>query len=68
MAAPRKYSEELKERATRLALDARRDPASKVERATLPTSGKILSEITGGAMGGPEHDRAYPERVKATIY
>ncbi len=30
MAALRKYSEELKERATRLALDARRDPASKV--------------------------------------
>jgi len=30
MAAPRKYSEELKERATRLALDARRDPVSKV--------------------------------------
>ncbi len=30
MAAPRKYSEELKDRATRLALDARRDPASKV--------------------------------------
>ena len=30
MAAPRKYSEELKERATRLASDARRDPASKV--------------------------------------
>jgi transposase-like protein len=29
-AAPRKYSEELKERATQLALDARRDPASKV--------------------------------------
>lgn len=30
MAAPRKYSEELKERATRLALDARPDPSSKV--------------------------------------
>jgi len=30
MAALRKYSEELKERATRLALDARRDPTSKV--------------------------------------
>lgn len=30
MAAPRKYSEELKERATRLALHARQDPASKV--------------------------------------
>lgn len=29
MAAPRKYSDELKSRATRLALDARRDPATK---------------------------------------
>lgn len=30
MAALRKYSEELKERGTRMALEARRDPASKV--------------------------------------
>ncbi len=44
------------------------DEATKVERATLPTSGKILAEITQGKMGGPEHDRQYPERVKATIY
>ena len=29
MAAPRKYSEELKERATRMAVEARRDPASR---------------------------------------
>ena len=28
MAAPRKYPEELRERATRLAVEARRDPAS----------------------------------------
>lgn len=28
MAAPRKYSEELKERATRMAMDARKDPAT----------------------------------------
>jgi len=44
------------------------DPASQVERATLPTSGKILAEISGGKVGGDEHDRAYPERLKATIY
>ena len=44
------------------------DPASRVERSSLPTSGAILAEITGGRMGGPEHDRAYPERLKATIY
>jgi uncharacterized protein len=44
------------------------DPATKVDRSSLPTSGAILAEITDGKMGGPEHDRAYPERVKATIY
>jgi PPOX class probable FMN-dependent enzyme len=44
------------------------DPATKVDRSTLPTSGAILAEITAGKMGGPEHDRSYPERVKATIY
>ena len=44
------------------------DPATQVERSTLPTSGKILAEITEGKLGGDEHDRAYPERVKATIY
>lgn len=30
MAAPRKYPDELRERATRLAVEARRDPASSV--------------------------------------
>jgi PPOX class probable FMN-dependent enzyme len=44
------------------------DEATKVERATLPTPGRILAEITDGKMGGPEHDKAYPERLKATIY
>jgi PPOX class probable FMN-dependent enzyme len=44
------------------------DPATQVERSSLPTSGKILAEITDGKLGGDEHDRAYPERVKATIY
>ena len=44
------------------------DPSIQVERATLPTAGKILAEITGGKMGGDEHDRLAPERMKATIY
>ena len=44
------------------------DPATQVDRKTLPTSGKILAEITDGKLGGDEHDRTYPERVKATIY
>jgi len=44
------------------------DPASKVDRASLPTSGTILTGISGGKIGGPEHDRAYPQRLKETIY
>jgi PPOX class probable FMN-dependent enzyme len=44
------------------------DPSTQVERATLPTSGKILAEISGGKLGGEEHDRAAVERLKATIY
>ena len=44
------------------------DPATQVDRKSLPTSGTILARISDGAIGGPEHDRAYPERLKATIY
>ena len=43
-------------------------PETQVARSALPSTGTILAEITGGKHGGPEHDRAYPERVKATIY
>ena len=44
------------------------DPSQHVDRKTLPTPGMILAERTGGKMGGPEHDRAAPERIKATLY
>mgnify|MGYP002651039556 CR=1 FL=1 len=44
------------------------DPSLHVERKTLPTPGKILAEITDGKLGGEEHDRLAPERMKATIY
>lgn len=44
------------------------DPASKVDRTSLPSAGTILAGISGGKVGGPEHDRTYPERLKATIY
>ena len=39
-----------------------------VERKSLPTAGTILAELTEGKMGGPEHDRTAPERLKATLY
>jgi uncharacterized protein len=44
------------------------DPASKVDRKTLPTPGSIIAELTDGKMGGPEHDRLAPDRIKETIY
>ena len=44
------------------------DPSLHVERASLPTAGKILAEISGGRLGGDEHDRLAPARMMQTIY
>jgi hypothetical protein len=44
------------------------DPKSIVDRKTFPTPGSIIAELTDGRMGGPEHDRLAPERIKETIY
>jgi len=44
------------------------DPSRHVDRASLPSSGTILADLTQGRIGGPEHDRAAPERLKATLY
>jgi hypothetical protein len=44
------------------------DAARHVDRASLPSSGTILAHLTEGKIGGPEHDRAAPERLKATLY
>jgi PPOX class probable FMN-dependent enzyme len=44
------------------------EPSTWIDRKTLPTSGKILRDITGGKIDADKHDREYPERLKATIY
>lgn len=44
------------------------DASRHVDRSTLPSNGTILAAITKGEMGGEEYDRAYPERLQATIY
>ncbi len=44
------------------------DASRHVERASLPSNGTILAAITKGEHGGEEYDKAYPERLKATIY
>lgn len=44
------------------------DATRHVDRRSLPSAGAILADLTQGRMGGPEHDRAAPERLKATLY
>jgi PPOX class probable FMN-dependent enzyme len=44
------------------------DPALHIDRKSLPSAGTILGEISGGKIGGPEHDRAQPQRIKETLY
>ena len=44
------------------------DPALHVDRTSLPSAGTILAEISRGKIGGPEHDRAQPQRIKETLY
>jgi len=44
------------------------DASRHVERASLPSNGTILAAITKGKEGGEEYDRAYPARLRETIY
>lgn len=44
------------------------DASRHVDRASLPSNGTILAAITKGEHGGEEYDRAYPERLRQTIY
>jgi len=44
------------------------DAARHIDRKTLPSAGTILADLTAGRLGGVEHDRAAPERLKATLY
>jgi PPOX class probable FMN-dependent enzyme len=44
------------------------NPDKRVGRETVPSAGTIMAGITDGQLGGAEYDRAYPERLKATIY
>ncbi len=44
------------------------NPEKLIDRKSLPSTGTIMADITKGALGGAEYDKAYPERLKATIY
>ncbi len=44
------------------------DLETQVARSELPTSGDIFNAISGGEIEGSKYDRAYPQRIKDTIY
>ena len=77
MVAPKKYSDELRERATRMALDARRDPSTStgaIKRVAdqLGIHPEALrtwvrqAEIDGGLRPGTSSDEADPDRGAGT--
>jgi uncharacterized protein len=44
------------------------DPSRHVDRRSLPSAGEILAAIRPGEIDAEALDRAYPERLKQTIY
>ncbi|MBL8376367.1 MAG: pyridoxamine 5'-phosphate oxidase family protein [Burkholderiales bacterium] len=41
---------------------------AQVPRASVPSNGQILAEISAGQVDAAEYDRAYPERLRSTLY
>jgi PPOX class probable FMN-dependent enzyme len=44
------------------------DASRQIERKRLPSVGQMLKAITDGRFDGDAYDKAYPERLKQTIY
>jgi PPOX class probable FMN-dependent enzyme len=44
------------------------DEATKVDRSSLPSTGTLVAELSGGGLGGEAYDREAPERIKAMLY
>jgi PPOX class probable FMN-dependent enzyme len=44
------------------------DPSRHVERKRLPSPGQMLAAATDGRFDGAAYDKAYPERIRQTIY
>ncbi len=44
------------------------DEKTKVDRASLPSTGTIIAELSQGRLGGEAYDKALPERIKKQLY
>lgn len=41
---------------------------AQIDRSELPSTGEILAALSKGQIDGNEYDRAYPQRLRETIY
>lgn len=44
------------------------DEKTKIDRASLPSTGTIIAELSQGRAGGEKYDREAPERIQAQLY
>jgi uncharacterized protein len=44
------------------------EEATKIDRRSLPSTGTIIAEVSGGTLGGEDYDRAAPERIQKMLY
>ena len=44
------------------------NPDKRISRKELPSTGRILEDVTTGMINGEQYDRDYPERLRTTIY
>ncbi|MBP2313313.1 pyridoxamine 5'-phosphate oxidase family protein [Azospirillum soli] len=44
------------------------DPASRIDRKSLPSTGALLAEASAGREGGEEYDRSLAERIPKSLY
>lgn len=44
------------------------NPEKQISRKALPSTGRILADVTSGMFDGEAYDKAYPERLRTTLY
>lgn len=44
------------------------DPATQIDRKSLPSTGSIIAELSQGKLGGESYDRELPARVQRELY
>ena len=44
------------------------DPAAQIDRKSLPSTGTIIAELSGGKLGGEQYDKEAPARIQSMLY